>query len=201
MTTEYRHSSSNAPFAAAPLRYMALAIATGAVAACATGGSQSGVSTPSPAADMSMTAPNPDPRVGLRAGWYDAGEAIWNLGVVSKTKPSKDFTNPSTPGDRRLVNSDLAFVGNYVIQGNYIGVNSAGTSAQGNSDGIYLATANNSIGGTTAATRNVIAGNRIGSYCHRKQDDTVNRNLMFGEVGGQTRHPRCAKVLSRQKEL
>jgi hypothetical protein len=71
---------------------------------------------------MSTTAPNPDPRVGLKAGWFDAGEAIWNLGIVSKTPPSKAFTNPSTPGDRRLVNSDLAFVGDYVIQGNYSGM-------------------------------------------------------------------------------
>jgi hypothetical protein len=66
-------------------------------------------------------APSPDPRVGLRAGWYDAGEAIWNLGVVSKTPPSEKFTNPSTPGDGRLTNSDLAFSGNYVFQGNYSG--------------------------------------------------------------------------------
>ncbi len=69
-----------------------------------------------------MTAPTPDPRVGLKAGWYNAGEAIWNLEIVSKTPASKDFTNPSTPGDRRLVNSDLAFLGNYVIQGNYSGM-------------------------------------------------------------------------------
>ena len=70
---------------------------------------------------VGMTKPNPDPRVGLKAGWWDAGTAAWNLRVVSNTRPSKDFTNPSTPGDRRLVNSDLAFVGNYVMQGNYSG--------------------------------------------------------------------------------
>ena len=70
---------------------------------------------------VSTTKPNPDPRVGLKAGWWDAGTAAWNLRVVSNTRPSKDFTNPSTPGDRRLVNSDLAFVGNYVMQGNYSG--------------------------------------------------------------------------------
>src|SRR5690348_4940675 len=41
--------------------------------------------------------------------------------LVSNTRPSKDFINASTPGDRRLVNSDLAFYGNYVMQGNYSG--------------------------------------------------------------------------------
>ena len=107
----------------AALSYLALPAAMWSAAACASGGSQSGGAGPSPAGDMSMTAPTPDPRVGLKAGWYDAGEAIRNLQIVfSKTPASKDFTNPSTPGDRRLVNSDLAFLGNYVIQGNYSGM-------------------------------------------------------------------------------
>jgi len=70
---------------------------------------------------MSTTPPSPDPRVGLRAGWMNAAEAAWNLRVVSKTPPSADFMNPSTPGDNRLTNSDLAFLGNYAIQGNYSG--------------------------------------------------------------------------------
>ncbi|MGH7559723.1 MAG: LVIVD repeat-containing protein, partial [Gemmatimonadales bacterium] len=89
------------------------------LAACA--GSSTIGSAGAPAPDMSMSPPNPDPRVGLRAGWMDAAEAIWNLRVVSKTPPSKDFFNPSTPGDRRLTNSDLAFLGKYAIQGNYSG--------------------------------------------------------------------------------
>jgi hypothetical protein len=70
---------------------------------------------------MSTTAPSPDPRVGLRAGWFDAGTAAWNLKLVSNTPPSSAFINKSTPGDRSLVNSDLAFTGNYAIQGNYSG--------------------------------------------------------------------------------
>jgi hypothetical protein len=70
---------------------------------------------------MSTTAPSPDPRVGLKGGWFNAAEAAWNVRLVSNTPPSKDFMNPSTPGDGRLVNSDLAFFGNFVIQGNYSG--------------------------------------------------------------------------------
>jgi LVIVD repeat len=58
-------------------------------------------------------APSPDPRVGLRAGLHNAAEAAWNLRVVSKTPPPAKFA-PST-------NSDLAFTGKYVIQGNYNG--------------------------------------------------------------------------------
>ena len=59
--------------------------------------------------------------MGLKGGWFDAGEAVWNLRVVSQTPPSAAFINRSTPGDRRLVNSDLAFTGPYAIQGNYSG--------------------------------------------------------------------------------
>src|SRR5205823_2740587 len=62
---------------------------------------------------MSSTAPSPDRRVGLRAGEMNAGEATWNLRVVSKTRPSEKFAG--------VTNSDLSFSGHYVIQGNYNG--------------------------------------------------------------------------------
>src|SRR4051812_15467635 len=70
---------------------------------------------------MQASAPMPDPRVGLRAGWFDAASAIWNLNHVSTTPPSAQFLDASSPGDSRLTNSDLAFTGNYVFQGNYSG--------------------------------------------------------------------------------
>jgi len=55
-----------------------------------------------------------DPRVNLKAGLFDAGEAIWNLSMVSTTQPPEDFVG--------VTNSDLAFKDNYVFQGNYNGV-------------------------------------------------------------------------------
>lgn len=73
------------------------------------------------AATTLSAQPQPDPRVGLKAGWFDAGEAAWNVKLVSTTKPSASFLNMSTPGDARLKNSDLAFSGNLVFQGNYSG--------------------------------------------------------------------------------
>ncbi len=57
--------------------------------------------------------PNPDPRVGLEAGLFDAEEAIWNLNLLSQTPPPEDFVG--------VTNSDLAFKDNYAIQGNYNG--------------------------------------------------------------------------------
>ena len=61
------------------------------------------------------TAPTPmnDPRVGLKAGLFDAGEAISNMKVVAKAV--------SPPGFLGITNSDLAFTGKYAIQGNYNG--------------------------------------------------------------------------------
>ena len=85
--------------------------------ACARSGSVGGVSTSASAAsvmpNMSRTAPSPDPRVGLRAGLTDAAEAAWNLRLVSNTRSPEGFAG--------VTNSDLAFIGNYAIQGNYNG--------------------------------------------------------------------------------
>jgi hypothetical protein len=66
-------------------------------------------------------AQGPDPRVGLRAGWMNAAEASWNLKLVSTTPPPAQFSNTSDPGDFRYINSDLAFTGNDVVQGNFNG--------------------------------------------------------------------------------
>lgn len=65
-------------------------------------------------ATASMVAPSPDPRVGLGAGLFDAEEAAWNVRLISSTPPPEAFVG--------VTNSDLAFTGNYVIQGNYNGI-------------------------------------------------------------------------------
>jgi len=60
-----------------------------------------------------VQTPTPDPRVGLQAGLFDAEETIWNLRLLSTTPPPEKFLG--------VTNSDLAFKGNYAIQGNYNG--------------------------------------------------------------------------------
>ena len=62
---------------------------------------------------VSATAPSPDPRVGLKAGWWDAGQAAWNMNMVS--------TTPPTGKSLGTTHSDLAFSGKYTIQGQYNG--------------------------------------------------------------------------------
>jgi hypothetical protein len=93
-----------------------------AFAACATSQPKSNYDAAPPPSTSSVTAPSPDPRVGLRAGWMDAAEAVWNLRVVSRTPPSADFINKNSPGDFGFINSDMSFKGPYVIQGNFSGV-------------------------------------------------------------------------------
>ncbi len=57
----------------------------------------------------------------------------------------------------------LSGSGGNTIQGNYLGTNAAGTaSSQNDQQGVYInGSPNNLIGGTTAAQRNVISGNRL----------------------------------------
>jgi len=85
--------------------------------ACSGPKTQSGATTPA-----TTPAPRNDARVGLRAGWFNAGEAGWNMRLVSNTPPTPGFINRNEPGDFRMINSDLSFRGNYVIQGNFGGV-------------------------------------------------------------------------------
>jgi hypothetical protein len=72
--------------------------------ACASGGGKN---------YNSAVAPSPDPRVGLAPGRYDAGQADWNMRLLSN--------NPSPHPFDSSTNSDLAFYKNFVIQGNYDG--------------------------------------------------------------------------------
>jgi len=106
---------------------------------------------------MATPAPSPDPRVGLRPGTLDsthtkiitpAAEASWNLRLVSATPPPPKFAGST--------NSDLAFLGNYVIQGNY--------------DGYQVWDVSNPAHPTL----------KVGYFCPASQSDvSVYRNLLF----------------------
>src|SRR6185503_20048377 len=61
----------------------------------------------------SAPSPSSDPRVGLRAGKTDAAEALFGARLQSNV--------PSPAGFTESMNSDLAFMGNYAVQGNFAG--------------------------------------------------------------------------------
>ena len=107
---------------------LSLAVALATLTACAsgpTGDPGADVAPPDPLsgfetaeftrpAGLQADPPTPDPRVGLAPGMFDAGEAYWNLRMLSTTPPPEEFVG--------VMNSDLAFTGQYVIQGNFNGI-------------------------------------------------------------------------------
>ena len=96
---------------ASTLRRLALGAGVASLAACGTHAGNGLM--PLPNTNVSPLAPKPDPRVGLRAGRYDAQQAFWNMRLVSSTPAQGSFNG--------VTNSDLAFLGKYAIQGNYNG--------------------------------------------------------------------------------
>ena len=84
--------------------FVKLSLAAGLVSAAAC--------SSTPKTSQSAT-PKADPRVGLKAGLWDAAQSQWNLKVVSETRPPEKFVGST--------NSDMAFTGKYAIQGNYNG--------------------------------------------------------------------------------
>ena len=80
-----------------------------------------------------------DPRIGLKPGLYDAGEAIFGLQKVGSLQKPPGFAPdpnapeppPNQPGaggrgpsiNTGSINSDLAFSGNHLFVGNYYGIN------------------------------------------------------------------------------
>ena len=72
-----------------------------------------GLAACAPAKPSTAPSPAADPRNNLKAGLFDAAEYTSNLKVVSKAVSPKGFLG--------ITNSDLAFTGKYVIQGNYNG--------------------------------------------------------------------------------
>jgi hypothetical protein len=73
--------------------------------------------------------------------------------------------------------------GGNTVKGCYIGTNAAGTAAAANDHGIYVdGVGNNTIGGTTAAERNVTSGNlRTGIYLI---NGGASGNLVIGNYSG-----------------
>jgi hypothetical protein len=102
MSLEYQRNRPSVQRTAGHFLKLSLAVGLASAVAC----------TSSPKTSQSAT-PKVDPRVGLKAGLWDAQQSSWNLKVLSETRPPEKFVGST--------NSDLAFSGNYAIQGNYNG--------------------------------------------------------------------------------
>ena len=126
MTSAGTRSRRLARFTTGSLTLAASAI----VAACATSssgsmgsapGTWSGVVAPTPLPPMATAASTTDPRVGLKAGLTDAGSAISGLRLVSHVSKPAMLTGEGGARGLTFANSDLAFRGNLVFQGNFSG--------------------------------------------------------------------------------
>ncbi len=95
---------SRRPSVAAHMTRVAVLATLAGITAC---------SGPKPSTTPTPTNPANDARVGLQAGLFDAEEAISNMRVTAKVASPEGFLG--------VTNSDLAFLGNYAIQGNYNG--------------------------------------------------------------------------------
>jgi len=67
-----------------------------------------------------QTSTTNDPRVGLKAGLYDAGTASKGMQLVAHQNKPAVF-HPNDPGGLTYANSDMAFRGKYLFQGNFSG--------------------------------------------------------------------------------
>ena len=130
------------------LRVLLHAAAVVSLAACASGGG----------GNNSTVAPTPDPRVGLKAGLKDAGQAAWNLKLLTNVPPSEKFVGST--------NSDLSFYKNYVIQGNYNGFE------------VWDITTPSRAGGADRRLGAIARGGRVGAHpvrTHRGQPEGRDR--------------------------
>ena len=77
---------------------------------------------------------------------------------------------------------------NTIIVGNYIGTNASGSAAAGNNSyGIHLLSNSNTVGGTTAADRNVVSGNGIdGIFVDTASSNVIQGNYIGTNATGTT---------------
>jgi len=95
----------------------------------------------------------------------------------------------STAAERNVISGNgqgvfIAGSGN-TVKGNYIGTNAAGTAAMPNQTGVYLSGGGqNTVGGSSAADRNVISGNSTGVLVLLGPNDTVKGNYIGTDAAG-----------------
>ncbi len=98
------------------IRWRPALLALGLVALAA-----SAFATGLPAQQQSHPGDPDDPRIGLEAGWLDAGEAAWNMELVASLPRPEGFYQPGALGNLNYANSDIAFRDDLVFLGSFHG--------------------------------------------------------------------------------
>ena len=117
-------------------------------------------------------------------------------GVYLDYTAQRNLIGGTTPGARNVICGSTAITINgatdNVIQGNYVGVNSAGTGTLFNATGIWVVSTNvstptgNLIGGTAPGAGNVISGNGIGIELTSAVNTRIQGNLIGVLPDGRT---------------
>lgn len=103
--------------------------------------------------------------------------------------PNNNFIGGINPEDRNLISGNngtglsFLFGTGYTIRGNIIGLDASGTIPLGNNGSGALADTGNTVGGTTAAARNIISGNG-GNGLSLDDNNTVQGNYIGTDITG-----------------
>jgi hypothetical protein len=129
--------------------------------------------------------------VGVNGLVIDAGNSTVRGLVINRFQ----VLQPGSIGGDGIV---LRTNGDNVIEGNFIGTDAMGTLERENgSQGLRVLTANNLIGGTTPAARNVISGNQtqgIGLSGNLAQGNRIQGNYLGTDKTGTARLPNSSGV-------
>lgn len=125
-------------------------------------------------------------------------------GVLLGAATSQTVIGGETPGERNVISGNARngvrlygsgdFVQSNTVEGNYIGTNATGTAAVPNQQAgveVYAGNAvGNTIGGATAAARNVISGNgTFGVNLYTDMATTVENNYIGTDASGTSAVP------------
>jgi hypothetical protein len=132
--------------------------------------------------------------IGLGSGGAALGNDVGitiNLGATNNTIGGMTSVTGTGAGNVISGNGDegvlilyVASTGN-VVEGNLLGTDPTGKSVAGAQfDGVYLGSPNNTIGGSTSASRNVISGNTGSGIEDSGSDDLIEGNFLGTDING-----------------
>ncbi|MBL8140554.1 MAG: CSLREA domain-containing protein [Acidobacteria bacterium] len=140
----------------------------------------------------SSGAPSPSGTIiqGNYVGLDPLGSVAHGFAMGILTSGPGTVIGGTTAGARNVVAGNgthniLVDISGATIQGNYIGINAAGTAALGSTAvGVFVKAPNTVVGGTTPEARNVISGNVNGLVLSGSSDVTVTNVTVHGNYIG-----------------
>ena len=140
--------------------------------------------------------------IGLSASGTADGNGT---GVLIESGSNTNTVGGTTAADRNLISGNTSGVAidgttDNVVEGNYVGTNKSGSTAVANATGVVVrnGATTNTIGGTTAAARNVISGNATDGVQitgGSATANTVSGNRIGTNAGGTAALPNATGVV------